>query len=123
MLSRAFDMILQSLEVDPVELASRTGWKVEERGACKGEACVPLDESAWSDGKLNVRLLAKRLGMPLVHEPAHGLWALGPECAVTGRVLTTAQAPELELPDLDDEPFRLSSLLGQKVVLLAWASY
>ena len=116
-------MILKSLQVDPSELASRTGWKVDERGACKGEACVPLDESPWSDGKLDVRLLAERLGMPLVHEPGHGLWSLGPECAVNGRALTTAQAPELELPDLDGKPFRLSSLLGQKVVLLAWASY
>jgi peroxiredoxin len=38
-------------------------------------------------------------------------------------VLTTAVAPELELPDADGNPFRLSSLRGQKVLLVAWASW
>ena len=61
--------------------------------------------------------------MPLVADAAHGLWALGPETAVTGRALTTAVAPELELPDADGNPFRLSSLRGQKVLLVAWASW
>ena len=34
----------------------------------------------------------------------HGIWALGPETAVTGRVLTSAVAPDLELPDADGNP-------------------
>jgi len=37
--------------------------------------------------------------------------------------LTTAVAPDLELPDVDGNPFRLSSLRGQKVLLVAWASW
>ena len=61
--------------------------------------------------------------MPLVADVAHGIWALGPETAVTGRALTTAVAPELELPDADGNPFKLSSLRGQKVLLVAWASW
>ena len=32
-------------------------------------------------------------------------------------------APELELPDADGNTFKLSSLRGQKVVLVAWASW
>jgi hypothetical protein len=51
------------------------------------------------------------------------LWALGPETAITGRALTTAVAPELTLPDVEGNPFSLSSLHGQKVVLVAWASW
>ena len=39
------------------------------------------------------------------------------------RFLTTAVAPDLELPDFDGNPFRLSSLRGQKVLLVAWASW
>jgi len=42
--------------------------------------------------------------MPLVSDGARGIWALGPETAVTGRALTTAVAPELELPDADGNP-------------------
>ena len=61
--------------------------------------------------------------MPIVADSERGLWALGPETAVTGRALTTAVAPELELPDADGKQFRLSSLRGQKVLLVAWASW
>ncbi len=117
-------MLLSDLHVAPDELAARTGWTLEAEGACKGEICVPLPPAArCADGRLDVTVVADRLGMPLVADEAHGLWALGPETAVTGRALTTAVAPELELPDVDGNPFRLSSLHGQKVLLVAWASW
>jgi hypothetical protein len=60
-------------------------------------------------------------GRPLLHDDVTGTWVLGPEGG--GRALTTAVAPELVLPDLDGNPFRLSSLHGRKVLLVAWASW
>ncbi len=120
-------MLLKSLRVDPVELATSTGWKVEPRGVCKGAHCVPLPASAADDaGLVDVRALADRLGMAIVGEANHAgseLWALGPESAVTGRALTTAEAPDLVLPTIDGEPFRLSGLLGSKVIIVSWASW
>ncbi|MDQ3328067.1 MAG: peroxiredoxin family protein, partial [Chloroflexota bacterium] len=70
---------------------------------------------------IEVRELARRVGMPLLHDETRGLWCLGPEAG--GAVLTSAEAPDLELPDLDGTPFRLSALRGRKVLLLAWASW
>src|SRR5438270_232256 len=61
-------------------------------------------------------------GAPLVHDEERGLYAIGPS-TVSGRALATAEAPELELPDLNGNPFKLSSLRGQKVLLVAWASW
>ena len=117
-------MILEELAVDPGAFEARTGWAIKPEGACKGEVCVPLPAAArHADGRLDVAVLAERLGMPLVRDGAEPLWALGPETAVTGRALTTAVAPELELPDAEGNPFRLSSLRGQKVLLVAWASW
>ena len=55
-------------------------------------------------------------------DEASGLRAVGPE-SLGGRALVTAEAPELVLEDLDGEEFRLSSLRGKKVVLVAWAPY
>jgi hypothetical protein len=78
--------------------------------------CVPLP------GGFAVRTAAERLGMALVHDAEHDLWALGPD-SVTGRALVTAEAPEVVLDDLEGRPFRLSSLRGQKVLLVAWAPY
>ena len=111
-------MILTGIEVDRESFERRTGWTIKPEGACKGDMCVPLPAS---DG-LDARVLSERLGMPLVHDEEHGLWALGPD-TVGGRALTTVVAPDLVLPDRDGNPFHLSSLLGQKVLLVAWASW
>jgi hypothetical protein len=112
-------MLLEDLEIGTTAFAAGTGWKVEPRGACRAEMCVPL---GGSDGDFDLPEVATRLGMALIHDEAAGLWALGPD-TVGGRALGSAQAPELVLPDLDSTDFALSSLLGQKVLLVAWAPY
>jgi hypothetical protein len=117
-------VILTDLEIGADEFASRTGWSIKPEGACKEDLCVPLPSTAApTPGTVDVEVVAGALGMPIARDDAHGLVAVGPETTVTGRALTTARAPELELPDVDGQPFRLSSLRGQKVMLLAWASW
>ena len=113
-------MILEQLDVDPGVLARETGWEIKPEGACRGDRCVPLGHDAGAQ-TFDVRLLAEKLSMPLVHDEGHGIWALGPEGG--GRFLDTAEMPEVTLPDLDGNPFSLSSLHGQKVLLVAWASW
>jgi hypothetical protein len=73
------------------------------------------------DDRVDAEVLAERLGMALVHDPEHGLWALGPESG--GRALASAEMPDLTLPDRDGNRFSLRSLRGQKVLLAAWASW
>ena len=111
-------MILESFDVSTDEFARATGWTIKPEGACKGAACVPV----LRDGGFDVRACAERLGMALVQDEEAGLWALGPE-SFGGRALLSAEAPELVLDDLDGNEFRLSSLRGQKVLLVAWAPY
>ena len=96
-------MILDSLDIGPEQFAAGSGWQIKPEGACKAEVCVPLDRS----GGFDLVRTAERLRMALVHDELSGLWALGPE----------------SLGDLDGKDFRLSSLRGQKVVLVAWAPY
>jgi hypothetical protein len=112
-------MLLDGLTVDPTELQARTGWEAKPEGLCKGDRCVPVPGGAT--GPLDIRVLSERLGMPLLHDEGAGVWALGPESG--GRALSTAVAPDLELPDLDGNLFRLSSQRGRKVLLVAWASW
>ena len=107
-------MILESPEVGPAELARRTGWEIKPEGACRGDVCVPLN------GEYSLERLAGRLGLPLVQDSATGLWCLGPE---SGLPLSSAQAPDFTLPDWKGAPFTLSSLRGQKVLLVAWAPW
>jgi hypothetical protein len=111
-------MILSTPRIDPEDLARETGWRCEPRGLCRGDVCVPFVSDG---GPLDARAVAAALGMPLVADAAAELWALGPPSG--GRALVSATAPDLELPDLDGRPFRLSSLRGWKVLLVAWAPW
>lgn len=110
-------MIVTTLDLSPDEFASGTGWTIKPEGACQGDVCVPLPK-----GEFNAVATAARLGMAIVEEPGAGLWSIGP-ASLGGRALTTAQAPELVLNDLNGDTFRLSSLRGQKVVIVSWAPY
>ncbi len=111
-------MILESFDVTPEQFAEGTGWTIKPEGACKGDVCVPLPSG---DG-FDLLATTDRLGMAVVHDVAAGLWAIGPE-SFGGRALVSADAPDLTLDDVDGNPFTLSSLHGQKVVIVSWAPY
>jgi len=104
----------------PVEEFERvTGWLSKPEGLCRSERCVPF--RSVDSAAVDLAAAADALAMPLVHDAGHGLWALGAEAG--GRALRSAVALELELPDFRGGTFRLSSLLGTKVLLVAWASW
>jgi len=112
-------VIFRSSRVTAAELERATGWQLKPEGLCRDDRCVPF--AVASPDAMELSEVARALGMPLVAEPRAGLWALGPEAG--GRALATATLPEIELPDLEGRVFRLSSLRGTKVLLVAWASW
>jgi len=79
-------MIVQSLEIPRDEFESKSGWQLNSEGACMGDRCVPLPEDPVVSGSVDVRLVCDALGMPIVHEPLQGLYAIGP---VSGLPLLT----------------------------------
>jgi hypothetical protein len=114
-------MLLEQPKVAPDELRRRTGWEIKPEGACKGDLCVPLPEAGH--GSLDAQMLSDRLGMALVHDEEHGLWALGPDSGAGHRTLLSAELPPITLPDRHGKDFSLRSLRGTKVFMLAWASW
>ena len=115
-------MISRTLEITHEELKDRTGWEIKPQGACKSEICIPLSSPVTTaSGLIDLQKLAEKLNMPLIHDEVAGLWCLGPEGG--GKVLASATAPDFELPDWQGKLFRLSSLRGKKVLLVAWASW
>src|SRR3954451_16633235 len=104
------------MDISADAFAAATGWEIKPEGACRGDVCVPLPDMRPFD----VVAVAERLGMALVQDG--DLWALGP-ASLGGRALPTAEAPELALEDVEGQEFRLSSLRGSKVLLVAWAPY
>ena len=110
-------MLVDRLDIGADEFAAGTGWDVKPEGACKGDVCVPLPA-----GDFDLAATAERLGMAVVADESGGRWAIGPE-SLGDRALTTAEAPEFVLDDIDGTEFRLSSLRGQKVAIVSWAPY
>ncbi len=116
-------MILASLDgISVDDFADHTGWHAKPQGLCQGELCVPAPGSLRADGTVDVAAAAARLGMPLVDSSEHGVWALGP-ATLNGKALSSAEAADPEFLTRDGDSFRLSSLRGRKVLLVAWASY
>jgi hypothetical protein len=116
-------MVLDRLELTPAEFDAETGWAIKPEGACQREVCVPLPPlERDGDGRIDARVVAERLGMPIAHDEQHGLWAFGPRSG-DRKVLDGAQMPELVLPDFDGGAFDVATLRGRKVVLIAWASW
>lgn len=114
-------MISASPQLSIDELERATGWVIKPEGACKGEVCIPLPEGTVENGYVDAYSLAEKLSMPMIHDPSHGLFCLGPESG--GRSLASAVALNVALPDLNGNLFELASLRGQKVLLVAWASW
>jgi len=112
-------VIFTSSRVQLEEFERLTGWRRKPEGLCKGDRCVPF--RSFDSNVVELAAAADALRIPLVHDAAHGLWALGAEAGP--RALQSAVAPELELPDSRGGTFRLSSLRGTKVLLVAWASW
>jgi hypothetical protein len=116
-------VITDRLDLTDTEFEQLTGWQIDPQGACRAEVCVPLPTLARdADGRLDASVVAERLGMPIAHDEAHGLWALGPRSG-DRKVLDRVDMPELVLPDFDGGAFDVASLRGRKVVLIAWASW
>jgi hypothetical protein len=110
-------VIIDRLDIDAEDFEQATGWEIKPEGACRANVCVPLPA-----GRFDLTAAAARLGMAFVAEPALSLWAVGPE-VLEGRALSTADASDFSLPDLDGSRVRITSLRDQKVLVVAWAPY
>ena len=107
-------------------LPQATGWELKPEGACLDDVCVPIpaaDEARFvRDGRFNVLALAGLLGQPAVHDAEADAWLID-EHAAASSGLTSLEAPDFELPDLDGRSHRLSDYRGRKVLLATWASW
>jgi len=114
-------MISNTAQVQRSVFEQRTGWALKPEGACKGDVCIPLASPPEGD-TVDLASLTEQMGLALVHDADHGLWAVGPE-ALGGRALATAEAPNLTLPTVEGDIFELHSLRGSKVLMVAWSPY
>ncbi|HIF92721.1 MAG: hypothetical protein ABGX04_16750 [Myxococcales bacterium] len=113
-------MLITQTRIPKADFERGTGWSIRPEGACRGDVCVPLSDGLTGND-VDVAGLANALGMSIVRH-SRDLAALGP-ASLGGRALSSAEAPDLVLPDFAGNEFDLCSLRGQKVVMVAWSPY
>lgn len=121
-----------SLWIGADDIATVTGWTPKPIGLCRGDLCLtPSRDRDWMDesGRVDLLAVAERLRLPVVHDKEHAVWSLGASAAQEAQTsdeqdpAAPVEAPDFELPDLDGKVHHLSDYRGNKVLLLAWASY
>jgi len=118
-----------NLWIDAAELKRVSGWELKPEGVCKGELCVPIPTGRASDfsrddgRRFNLAELAKLLEQPALRSVNHDVWLFGEASFRRRQTITSVEAPDFELPDLDGNLHRLSDYRGKKVLLSAWASW
>lgn len=104
---------------------SALGWEVGPEGLCREGVCLPVDEGARLLGRDGIDLaeLAAILDRPLALDPDERAAYLGVSATERAQVLRSLWAPDFTLPDLDGRTHTLSEHRGEKVSLVAYASW
>jgi AhpC/TSA family len=109
------------------DLKRVSGWDFKPQGFCKGDVCVPVPDARIGEfvagGRYNLAALAGLLGQPIVTDAEHHASCFGEAAAERKRMLTSLDAPDFSLPDLDGKMHSLSDYRGKKVFVVSWASW
>jgi hypothetical protein len=84
---------------------------------------IQQDRVHLLDGDVDLSAHAAQLGRPLALDVPERAAYLGVSAEARGRALTSLQAPDFDLPDLDGGRHRLTDHRGRKVFLVAYASW
>jgi hypothetical protein len=109
------------------DLKRVSGWEHKPQGFCKGDVCVTVPAGRAnefvSNGAYNLAALANLLGLPSVSDAEFSAWCFGAAASERKRSLTSLDAPDFTLPDLDGKLHSLHEHRGKKVLVVSWASW
>jgi hypothetical protein len=118
------------LRLDDLERAS--GWRLKPEGACLGDVCVQLPDArrdryvrdeGTPDTRFNLPELARLLDMPSLHDEVTQTWCFVDNAAARTQRMASLEAPRFTLPDLAGKMHSLTDYRGQKIFMVAWASW
>jgi peroxiredoxin len=111
--------------IDPTDLVALCGWESKDVGLCRGDECVPTRhvEGLRRDDRLDLGVVARLLGAPLVVDEAEGVAALGVAATHRNREIAGGSAPQVLLPDLDGQERPVLGEGGRKQMVVAFSSW
>lgn len=109
------------------DLKRVSGFELKREGFCKGEQCYPVPPERKTEfeggSRYNLAALAELIGQPVVADEVHHVWCFGEASENRKRALTSLEAPDFSLPDLEGRTHSLSEHRGKKILLVSWASW
>ncbi|MCU1255256.1 MAG: TlpA family protein disulfide reductase [Candidatus Angelobacter sp.] len=123
------------LWITTADLKRTTHFEVKPQGVCRDELCFPLPkakreafihkDAGESKGSLtwfNMSAFAQLVHQPVAHDAALATWYFGLR-SDQRQQLSSLQAPDFTLSDLQGKLHRLSDFRGKKILLVTWASW
>jgi hypothetical protein len=113
------------------DLSRATRFVIKPQGVCRDELCFPLPKNRKADfvskkGALtwfNLSEFARLINQPFVSDQKNGVWYFGARASEQTGYLTSLEAPDFTLPDLNGKLHSLADFRGKKVLLVTWASW
>jgi hypothetical protein len=119
------------LWVTTADLKRTTGFVIKPQGICRDELCFPIpknrkDEFVSRQGRaiwFNLTAFARLTNQAVARDEKNRVWYFGPRADAQKEYLSTLEAPEFTLPDMDGRMHSLKDFRGKKVLLVTWASW
>jgi hypothetical protein len=113
------------------DLSRATRFVIKPQGVCRDEICFPLPKNRKAEFVskkgtttwFNLSAFAKLIKQPVVVDQKNGVWYFGARDAEQSGYLTSLEAPNFTLPDLNGKLHSLTDFRGKKVLLVTWASW
>ena len=113
------------------DLARATRFAIKPQGVCRDELCFPLPKTriaefvSKKDGTtwFNLTEFARLIKQSFVVDQKNRVWYFGAREAEQNGYLSSLEAPNFTLPDLNGKLHSLADFRGQKVLLVTWASW
>jgi len=126
-----FDGAAIDLWITTSDLLRATRFAIKPQGVCRDELCVPLPKQRRAEfisrkgatTWFNLSEFARLIKQPFVRDQENGVWYFGSSAAEQNGYLSSLQAPNFTLPDLNGKLHSLSDFRGKKVLLVTWASW
>ncbi len=118
------------LWVTLADLTRTTGYAVKPQGVCRKELCIPLPKNKsdylakhGSVTWFNLSAFARLTHQASAHDAQYSTWYFGPRPDTQNSYLTSLEAPNFTLPDMNGKMHSLSDFRGKKILLVTWASW
>ena len=118
------------LWITTADLTRATRFELKPQGVCQAKLCFPIPKARKqqflrkNSGQdwFNLTAFAQLVQQPVAHDAALSTWYFGLR-ADQRQTLSSLQAPDFTLPDVNGKMHSLSDFKGRKVFLITWASW